>query len=54
MKLPEDDVKKCMNAIIEFIINKTLQIASVNECLETCSASNETFLTSILLLHKKA
>jgi hypothetical protein len=51
--LPEDDVKNCMNTIIEFIVNKRLQIASVNECLEKCSVSNETFLTSILLLHKK-
>lgn len=51
--LPEEEVKKCMNAIIEHIYCKTIHIASVNECFEISNATWEIILTSILLLYKK-
>lgn len=51
--LPEECVKTCMNRIIEYIFNKTWKTASVNECLQAWGAPDETFMTSILLLHTK-
>ncbi|RLG30185.1 hypothetical protein DRN98_07575, partial [Methanosarcinales archaeon] len=51
--LPKESVRKCMNTLIDYIFNQFRRTASITECLEICNATEETFITCIVLLYKK-
>jgi len=51
--LPEGNVKKCMNKLIDHIFNQFRESASVSECFEACNASHDTFIATIALLYKQ-
>ncbi|RLI05413.1 hypothetical protein DRO22_02765 [Candidatus Bathyarchaeota archaeon] len=51
--LPKESVRKCMNTLIDYIFNQFRRTASITECLEICNATEEAFITCIVLLYKK-